>query len=68
MNANSPRALSYDDLALKGVRVSKPQLWRWIRAGQFPRPFKIGNSNAWLEEEINQFLIAQAAKRDQATA
>ena len=58
------KALSYDDLPSKGIKVSRPQLWRWIKAGQFPKPFKIGASNAWLESEIDRFLIDQAAKRD----
>ena len=62
------KALNYGDLASKGIRVSKPQLWRWIKAGAFPAPFKIGNSNAWLESEIDRFLIDQARKRDQAAA
>jgi predicted DNA-binding transcriptional regulator AlpA len=62
------KALSYNDLESKGIRVSKPQLWRWIRAGAFPPPFKIGGRNCWLESEIDGYLIDQAAKRDQAAA
>ncbi len=62
------KALTYEDLPAKGIRVSKPQLWRWIKAGAFPVPFKIGHTNAWLESEIDRYLTDQVAKRDQAAA
>jgi predicted DNA-binding transcriptional regulator AlpA len=62
------KALNYDDLRTKGIHVSKPQLWRWIKAGAFPAPFKIGSRNAWLEAEIDRYLSDQAAKRDVAAA
>jgi predicted DNA-binding transcriptional regulator AlpA len=61
------KALSFEDLPTKGIRISRPHLWRWIKAGHFPRPFKLGNRNAWLESEIDRFLIDRAAKRDQGT-
>jgi predicted DNA-binding transcriptional regulator AlpA len=58
------RAIMYEDLGPKGIKISRPQLWRWIRAKQFPAPFKIGKANAWLESEIDQYLIDAAARRD----
>jgi predicted DNA-binding transcriptional regulator AlpA len=62
------RALTYEDLPSKGIRISRPQLWRWIKAGAFPAPFKLGGRNAWLEDEIDRHLIDQAAKRDEAVS
>jgi prophage regulatory protein len=41
---------------------SEATLWRWIRAGNFPAPIRIGpNSVGWLETEINEWIAARAA-------
>jgi prophage regulatory protein len=60
------RVIEYSDLkSLKGVSYSTTQLWRLIKAGQFPRPIKIGGGrNAWLEEEVDAYLKARVAARD----
>jgi len=57
------RALSFEDLPAKGIRISRIQLWRWIKSGGFPPPFKLGNRNAWLESEIDRFLTDLATRR-----
>lgn len=43
--------------------VSPATIWRWIREGRFPAPFKLGkNVTVWDEDVIDQFLAAQAVE------
>ena len=59
--------LRFDDLASKGVKYSRPHLWRLIKAGRFPKPVKgLGSENAWLESEIDDHIAALVAARDGA--
>ena len=40
-------------------RKSRSTVWRWVKAGTFPAPHRIGpNSIAWLESEIVEWLDA----------
>jgi prophage regulatory protein len=39
-------------------------LWRMWKAGEFPRPVKIGCRNCWLESEVDAWIAEQIAKRD----
>jgi prophage regulatory protein len=49
-----------DVLATLGI--SKSTLYRLIGAGQFPKPFKLGERlNAWRVETIEAWLNAQSA-------
>lgn len=42
--------------------VSPATLWRWIAAGKFPRPFKLGDRiTVWDAEEIEVFLASRQA-------
>jgi prophage regulatory protein len=51
----------------KGIRFSRQHIHRLIKANKFPRPAKIGtNTNAWPEQEIDQYLRDCIAKRDAA--
>jgi predicted DNA-binding transcriptional regulator AlpA len=43
--------------------VSPATIWRWIREGRFPAPFKLGkNVTVWDADVIDQFLAAQAVE------
>ena len=36
---------------------SRTTYWRWVKAGLFPKPVKLGpNSNGWLESEIDEWV------------
>ena len=47
--------LEFKDLKeKKGIPDSDTTIWRKIKAGQFPKPLKMGRRNCWVEEEIDQ--------------
>lgn len=45
--------------------LSRTTLWRRVKAGDFPAPFKLGAGRAvaWLESDVSQWLIDQADHR-----
>lgn len=60
--------LDLDGLAKKGINFSDTHIWRLIRAGDFPRPVKIGKRNHWVETEIDRYIADKLAQRENATA
>jgi len=56
--------IDYDGLKAKGIKSSKTKIWRQVKSGQFPRPVKIGDRNAWVESEIDAYIEALIANRD----
>lgn len=36
--------------------VSKTTLWRYIRAGKFPEPKKLGRSAFWVKEDVENAI------------
>lgn len=40
--------------------VSPATLWRWVKVGKFPKPFKLGDRvTVWAAEDVEAFLLAQ---------
>ncbi len=64
------KLLGYGDLKTqKGITYSDTQLWRLVKDGLFPKPIKIGGGrNAWLESEVDGYIKARIADRDQVVA
>ena len=60
------RLLGWDDLRAKGIRDSKPTIYRKIKAGRFPCPVYPGKSPAWPEHEIDAHIRSLIAERDAA--
>ncbi|MGE5164668.1 MAG: helix-turn-helix transcriptional regulator [Sphingobacteriales bacterium] len=60
--------LDLDGLAEKGIKFSDTTIWRLIRAGDFPKPVKIGNRNHWVETEIDQYIAHKLAQREEESA
>lgn len=62
------RLLSFPELAeLKGINLSRVQIWRLYSANRFPRPIPIStNRVAWSEAEIDQWIADRIAARDAA--
>jgi prophage regulatory protein len=60
------RLIPYEGLEAKGIPHSKPQLWRLVKEGEFPKPVRIGGCrNAWVESEIDAYIAERIAERDQ---
>ena len=69
MKTNGPiRLLGWDDLRAKGIKDSKPTIYRKIKAGKFPAPVYPGKSPAWPEREIDAHILGLIAQRDASTA
>lgn len=47
------------------VGLKKTAIYRFIAAGQFPQPIKIGRASRWLESELDAFLLERANEREQ---
>jgi prophage regulatory protein len=62
------RLLSYDELRpQKGIPYSKVHLWRLEREGKFPKRVPLGQSrHGWVDTEIDDWLVAHAASRNEA--
>jgi len=40
--------------------VSTATLWRWVKEGKFPKPFKLGaRVTVWDAAEVDAFIAAQ---------
>ncbi|MET3853039.1 AlpA family phage regulatory protein [Rhizobium sp. OAE497] len=48
------------DAVRKRVPVSEVSIWRWQKAGKFPKPVRIGRRILWRSEDIDRFLSADA--------
>jgi predicted DNA-binding transcriptional regulator AlpA len=42
---------------------SRATLYRWMRAGHFPRAVRIGGKSYWSEREIDQWIVDRLAER-----
>lgn len=41
--------------------VSPATIWRWVREGKFPKPFKLGDSvTVWDATEVEAFIAQRA--------
>jgi prophage regulatory protein len=41
--------------------VSPATVWRWVREGKFPKPFKLGESvTVWSCAEVEAFIASRA--------
>lgn len=58
----SPRIIRLSELATTANKsgklpVSPATIWRWVREGKFPKPFKLGESvTVWDASEVEAFI------------
>jgi prophage regulatory protein len=63
------RLIPYDALKGKCIPYSKSHLWRLERANKFPRRVPIGAGRyAYIESEVDAWIDARIAERDEAAA
>ena len=62
------KLLDWDDLRAKGIKDSKPTIYRKIKAGQISEADLSGKSPAWPEHEIDAHLLSLIAQRDSGSA
>lgn len=49
--------------------ASAATIWRWVREGKFPKPFKLGESvTVWNEAEVDAFISSRALPSKSAKA
>ena len=48
---------------LARVGASYPSIWQWMREGKFPRSRELGGKAAWLESEIEQWIVNRPIRR-----
>jgi Prophage CP4-57 regulatory protein (AlpA) len=65
---HSIKLLGWDDLRDRGIKDSKPTIYRKIKSGKFPRPVYPGKSPAWPEHEIDSHLLSLIEQRDRGSA
>jgi prophage regulatory protein len=42
---------------LQLLPITRSTLWRWVRAGQFPKPIKISQGvTVWSQENVDAFM------------
>lgn len=62
----SPSVIRISELASTPKRqgklpVSPATIWRWVREGKFPKPFKLGESiTVWDTTEVDAFILKSA--------
>jgi len=58
--------LSPADLEARGIRYSRSQRNRLIRAGKFPKPIRFGDNGwpLWPDTEIEEYVARRIAERD----
>ncbi len=64
MTNNAAPALLTQKEVMAKLRISRDQIKRWRRSGQFPAPIYIGtNSPRFVVDEINEWLQAKIHER-----
>lgn len=68
----SQRVIRLSDLATTPATANKPAkkgklpvspatIWRWVREGKFPKPFKLGESvTVWNADEVDAFIAGRS--------
>lgn len=65
----SHKIIDYADLSAKGINASRVTLWRWEKAGKFPKRVRISHLKVvWVEAEVDAYIAARIAARRQPVA
>ena len=63
-NIRPPSGLLDKKQVINRVGVSFPTIWKWMRAGKFPRARTVGDlKSVWLENEVEAWMSALPLSR-----
>jgi prophage regulatory protein len=63
-NIRPPSGLLDKKQVINRVGVSFPTIWKWMRAGKFPRARTVGDlKSVWLESEVEAWVAALPLSR-----
>lgn len=48
---------------LERVSLKKTAVYKMMAEDQFPRPVKLGQASAWVEQEVNDWISARLSER-----
>ena len=63
VEVNRPSRLVFKPEVLDRVGVTFPALWQWMREGKFPVSREVGGKVAWLETEIDEWIMSRPLRR-----
>jgi prophage regulatory protein len=59
------KVLETRDLRERGIHWTRQHIYRLVKQGRFPKPFKLGTrTNAWTVQQIDEYLKSRIATRD----
>ena len=59
------KVLETRDLRERGIHWTRQHIYRLVKEGRFPKPFKLGTkTNAWTVDQIDEYLKSRIATRD----
>ena len=61
--ATNPARFINKKQMLARVGASYPSIWQWMREGKFPRSRELGGKAAWLESEIEAWIVNRPIRR-----
>lgn len=62
------RVIDVDGLKAKGLNISKTQLWRMIKQGDFPKPALVAGRRCWLEADVDKWISDRFSPGDRGAA
>jgi prophage regulatory protein len=61
--------IPYEALADKGIPLCRSQLWRLEKTGKFPKRVAVSAArHAWVESEIDKWIVDRIAARQSVAA
>ena len=47
--------IGYNEIARR-LGVDRITVWKWVRAGRFPAPLRIGRARRWKESTVDEWI------------
>jgi prophage regulatory protein len=59
--AKPVRLISREEVVAR-VGLTYPTIWKWMRAGKFPRSRQNGGRSSWVESEVDLYIVTRPVK------